>query len=132
MTLDPVPVTAAAQDAALGLMTDTCVIDRVGEVITSDDGADTPAVDQVYAGPCRVKPITSRAHGGQDPGPAPTGDWLYTVSIPMTEDNPQYGDRLTVTGSVDPSMAGVVMQIRSVDRGSQISARRMRCAEVSR
>jgi hypothetical protein len=131
-TIDPRVITTAAQDAAKALMTDTCRIERVGEVITTDDGVDTPTITAVYEGVCRAKPLVSRSEGPGDTGPAPTGDFQYTLSLPITATGVEFGDRVTMTDSWDPSLPGVVMQIRSAERGSQISARRMRCVEVSR
>lgn len=131
-TIDPRSILAAGQDAALGLMTDTCRVEDVGEVVTSQDGVDSAVTSTVYEGPCRVKPLTSRAQGGDDPGPAPSGEWQYTVSLPIAATGVAYGQRLTILTSLDPSMPGRRMQVRNAERGSQISARRMRCAEVSR
>lgn len=123
---------AAGQRAALHLMTDTCRVEDVGEVITSDDGTDTPTRATVYEGPCRIKPMSPEdsPRGQQDAAPA--GTWQYTVSLPLSATQVGYGQRLTVVTSPDPSLPGVVMNVSTVIRGSQITARRMRCTEVSR
>lgn len=131
-SIDPRPITAAGQDAALALMTDTCTVVDVGEVVTSDDGTDTSTSVTVYEGPCRVKPLVSRTEGDKTQGPALTAGFQYTVSLPMSATAVAFGQRLTVTDSLDPSLPGIAMRIDSVERGSQVTARRLRCMEVSR
>lgn len=128
------PLVDRGRALAESLMEATCRIEDIGEVITTQDGEDTESTSTVYEGMCRIKPLTSRGEGGDEPGPAPAGDWQYTVSLPVdSSSGVAYGQRLTVlTSPRDPSLVDVRMQVRTAERGSQISARRMRCAEVSR
>lgn len=126
------PLVARGRAAAESLMTDTCRIERFGEVITSDDGVDSAVPELIYEGKCRAKPLVSRSESGGPQGPAPVGEFQYTLSLPMTVMGVQFADRVTVTASADPSMPGVALRVGEVERGSQITARRMRCVEVSR
>ncbi|MCA1218697.1 DUF6093 family protein [Streptomyces sp. 8L] len=123
---------AAGQRAALELMTDTCRVEEIGEVVTSDDGTDTPSVSLVYEGKCRIKPMAPEdsPRGQQDAAPA--GTWQYTASLPLSATHVAYGQRLTVLTSLDPSLPGVAMNITTAIKGGQITARRLRCTEVSR
>jgi hypothetical protein len=43
----------------------------------------------------------------------------------------QEGHRVTVTSSPDPALVGVVLEVHKVDRGENITARRLSCNEVN-
>jgi Family of unknown function (DUF6093) len=119
--------------AAEARMTDTCRVESVGEVITADDGTSTAASTPVYEGPCRLRPAPPEDDPRGQQGAAPVGSWSYTVSLPMSATGLAYGQRLTVLASpLDPDLVGFVMRVGTVESGGQITARRLRCTEVSR
>jgi hypothetical protein len=124
---------ASGRAAAEREMTDTCRIERTGPVQTSQDGHDTTPILVLYEGPCRIKPAGTAAVIPSVT--APTETWQHKLSIP-------YGatggievrafDAVIITSSADASYAGLRLQVRNVDRGTHITARRLWCTEVSR
>jgi Family of unknown function (DUF6093) len=123
--------TAQGQAAAAALMTDTCRIERVAESVPAGDGTDTAPVTVIYEGPCRVRPAAQVATT-RTTGPAPVETWQYTLSVPMTVTGVRAYDAAVITASADPALVGVRLRVRSIARGSQITARRLGCEEVSR
>ncbi|WP_329177811.1 DUF6093 family protein [Streptomyces sp. NBC_01477] len=122
---------AAGRTAAEQDMTDQCRIERTGPVATSADGTDTTPVTVLYDGICRVKPAGTAAVIPSVTAAAET--WQYKVSIPYSAGaGVRSGDRLTVTASQDPTLADLRLQVRNIDRGTHITARRIWCTEVSR
>lgn len=121
---------AAGRAAVEALMTDRCRIEDVGTVTTTDDGQDQAAVTVVYDGVCRVKPAGTAAETPSVNAAAET--WQYKLSIPVGPEPVRSGLRVTVTASLDPSLVGLRLQVRNLDRGTHITARRMWCTEVSR
>ncbi len=122
---------AAGRAAAEQQMTDACRIERTGPVVTSQDGTDTTPTTLVYEGPCRVKPAGTAAVIPSATAPSET--WQYKLSIPYEQGaNVRSNDRVTITGSQDPTLADLRLQVRNIDRGTHITARRIWCTEVSR
>lgn len=115
-------------------MTSTCTIRArsTGSSTDSDTGAvtDTPGAT-VYSGPCRVRPVTSRASGDTEAGGVEVFTFDYLVSIPFAETDVAEGHRVTITASPDPALVGVEVEVQKVDRGDSITARRLSCNEVS-
>lgn len=114
-------------------MTASCRINVKGDggnVTDPETGeVTTPAGDLVYEGKCRVRPA-----GGQgsdvDTGGAELARFDYIVSVPFAVVGVLEGHRVTVTGSPDPALVGRVVEVRQVDRGDHITARRLSCEEV--
>lgn len=110
-------------------MSDTCTVTRGsgGQVFDPATGeyVTTPG-ETVYSGPCRVKPTGSDRvveAGGQSVSLFP-----FVVSVPVGEENYAVDDVVTVTAAVsDPAMVGLVLRVRQVTVGSQITARRLGC-----
>lgn len=114
------------------LMTDACTITRSGgaPVFDSTTGTYTdPAATTVYSGKCRVKPanLTSRT---VQAGEQQVALWPYSVSMPLSA-LPELDDVVTVTASVDASLVGRTLRVRSVARGTFLTARRLDCEEES-
>lgn len=122
---------AAGRAAAEQQMTDSCRIERTGPVATSEDGTDTTPTVVLYEGPCRLKPAGTAAVIPSATAPAET--WQYKLSIPYAQGaGVRSDDRVTITASQDPTAVGLRLQVRNLDRGTHITARRMWCTEVSR
>jgi hypothetical protein len=92
-------------------------------------GAYTPAAPTtVYTGKCRVKP-RNLADRVVDAGEQTVSLWPFQVSIPFAAIDVELDDLVTVTASVDPSLVGRELRIRSVTRGTFVTARRLECEE---
>lgn len=127
----PGPVAGAGRAAAESLMTDACRIERTGPVVTSQDGTDTTPTVLLYEGPCRIKPAGTAAIIPSATAPAET--WQNKLSIPYAAAiDVRSFDRVTITASDDPTLPGRCFEVRNIDRGTHITARRIWCTEVSR
>lgn len=133
MTLDI--LAAQARVLAESLMRSTCTIRVVGEPATDPETGHVVAEpgDIVYTGPCRVRPASGP--GGNSQGRVVAGDEVttfdYLVSVPFTVTAVSERDRVTVTASPDSALVGVEIEVAHVDRGENISARRLQCREVA-
>ncbi|WNI16618.1 DUF6093 family protein [Actinacidiphila sp. ITFR-21] len=122
---------ASGRVAAEQQMTDRCVIARTGPVRTAEDGTDTRPAVQLYEGICRVKPASTAAVVPSTTAPAET--WQYKLSIPYASGaGIASNDAVVITASQDPTLIGLHLQVRNIDRGTHITARRFWCTEVSR
>jgi hypothetical protein len=114
------------------LMQDTCTITRADAgtpVFNETTGAYTSsAPTTVYTGPCRVKP-RNLADRVVDAGEQAVSLWPFQVSIPFAATDVELDDLVTVTASVDPSLVGRELRVRSVTRGTFVTARRLECEE---
>lgn len=113
------------------LMTDTCVITRVTGTAIAGNGDTTPTTADVYTGPCRVRPRQTQdrmvEQGGAEVG---VGDLV--VSLPITAIGVAPGDVVTITASTyDETLVNRSMTVLGVLHGSQVTARRLSCQEVS-
>lgn len=116
---------------AVRLMTDACTITRVTGTTIANNGDTTPTTSTIYAGPCRVRPRQTQdrmvEQGGTEVG---VGDLV--VSVPITATGITPGDIVTVTASTyDETLVDRVMTVLGALHGSQITARRLSCQEVS-
>lgn len=124
--------TLAGRRAAESLMTDTCTITRGGGGKVFDPAAGeyvTAPGEQVYSGRCRVRPRDNADQvveaGGQNISLFP-----YVLSVPVSEVAFAVDDLVTVTASVlDPALPGLVLRVRQVNVGSQVTARRLGCEQ---
>jgi hypothetical protein len=120
----------AGRQLAASLMTDACTIGRpAGQVVDPDTGAVTDTTTPVYIGACRVKPTAVQS------GESAAGERViimrsYVVTVPMAVAGVRVGDVVTVTACpLDPALAGTVLRVRDIAKGSQITARRIVCEE---
>ena len=115
-------------------MTSTCTIRGKSSGVPVTDsvtGAVTfPAGEVVYSGQCRVRPMTSRGGGTVEAGGAELFTFDYLVSVPFAVTGVREGMPVTIDSSPDPDLVGIVVEIRKVDRGETITARRLSCNEV--
>ena len=122
----------SGQAAAERLMVDTCTITRNGDpVFDSTTGTYAQPTSPVYTGKCRVKPSVLSGNTTVQAGEKRVALWPFSVSVPMSVADVQLDDIVTVTGSADASLVGVTLRIRSIARGTFITARRLDAEEVS-
>ncbi|MGA5629799.1 DUF6093 family protein [Streptomyces cellulosae] len=117
--------------AAEELMQDACEVGRVKGYKTDDEGHSIPVIEAVYTGPCRVRPSAKGAVADKT-GVVQVETWAYTVSVPLAVTKVNTGDTVKITTSLDPSLTGRSLRVVSIDRGTQITARRLACEEVAR
>lgn len=128
----PAEAVAEGQAAAEALMTDACGITRgSGERVYNSETHqyETPS-DSVYVGKCRVKPSALSGNTTAQAGDTDVSLWPFTVSIPVTADA-ELNDVVTITASSDPTLVDRKLRVRSVARGTHITARRLDCEEDS-
>lgn len=114
------------------LMTDACTIQRqAGSSMSEVTLVVTPTLTSVYTGKCRVKGQQIQ-DAASNAGERPTVTREYVVSIPLSTTSVQVDDLVTITASaLDPTQVGKVLVVLGVGHGSQITARRIRCQEVT-
>lgn len=112
------------------LMTDACTITRGAGTSVLDEATGqyvrTPGA-LLYTGPCRVKPRdnTDRV---VDAGGQAVSLFPYVLSVPVSSVDFDVDDVVTVTASaLDPALAGLVLRVKQVAVGSQLTARRLGC-----
>ena len=119
---------------AESLMTSTCTIREksAGEPVTDpNSGAVTyPEGDVVYSGRCRVRPEGRQAQTAEAGG-AELFTFDYLVSVPFSVTGVIEGMPCKIDTSSDPDLIGVTVEVRKVDRGEHITARRLSCSEVA-
>lgn len=94
-------------------------------------GVVTASKTTIYAGPMRVKPYSRITGSGVVAGEAKDSMVLYTVSVPITVTTTRPGDIVHVTQSTDTQLlTRTTLRVISVERSSQITARRMTCELV--
>jgi len=115
-------------------MTATCRITEKGDVgntTDSDSGeVTTPAGATIYEGKCRVRPTATQSQDVESGG-AELARFDYVISVPFSVATVREGHRVLVLSSPDPALVGTLVEVRMVDRGDHISARRLSCEEVS-
>lgn len=115
---------------ARSLMTSTCTVFESGEPITDPTtGEVTDSHETIWFGPCRIKPGSTQASVAENMG-LEVYDYDYLITIPFEVTDVIEGHRLTVTDSPDPALVGITVEIRKIDRGDTITARRLACRDV--
>lgn len=119
-------ILAAGRVAALQVMLDTCLIERLGERVWNNATGDyTRTTTTIYTGQCRVK---GSPGGGSDIDFAehPTTLHTYTVSLPWdAEAEIKREDRFQVTASDDPWLVGRAMEVVDIALTGTSTARRI-------
>lgn len=126
-------VLARGRAAALAGMIDTCTITRVTSVVTDPDtGVQTPTIDTVYEGVCRVQ---QRTPGGARPADAGEAYLLMLrmeLQLPNSATGIVVGDTATITASVnDADLVGREFRVRELAHKSEATARRLGVEEVT-
>lgn len=79
----------------------------------------------------KIRPATERDFPAQAGGGQVFGS-NYLVAVPFAQTPiPTVGQRLVMESSPDPAVVGLTLQIRHVDFGDALTARRMLCYKVS-
>jgi hypothetical protein len=131
--MNPTLVTEAGRRAAAALMQDACTITRAsaepGPLDPVTLAYTPPAPEQLYSGPCRVKHAGGQASDRQvESGERQINLWPFTVSVPTTVLDLQPDDLVTITASaLDADLVGLVLRVRDVVQGSQVTAHRLGC-----
>lgn len=129
----PAAVAAAGQIAALRLMTDACRIYRVNYQASTgvDPGTGRDAYDQteLYAGPCRVRPLARPRYG--EAGDSSIVKMGFLVSVPLSVVDVEANDLVQITSSVDGRAVGRLLKVFDVVAGTHVTARRLDCEETS-
>lgn len=122
----------AGRAAAERLMTDSCTVQRkTGQSMSETTLVVTPTWNTLYTGKCRVK-VDNAGDLTVDVGARAGSVRDYIVSVPVSSTVFEVGDLVTVTASsLDTTQAGLALRIVGVLHGSQITARRFRCQEVT-
>lgn len=114
-------------------MSSTCRINAKGDGGNTTDPetgeVTTPAGELIYEGKCRVRPAGTQSQDVESGG-MELASFDYLVTIPFSVSAVLEGHRVTITGSPDPALVGTLVEVRKVDRGEHISARRLSCEEV--
>jgi hypothetical protein len=123
----------AGQALAESLMVDTCTITRNDgdPVFNTTTGTYTQPTTTVYTGKCRVKPSVLSGNTTVQAGEERVALWPYSVSVPVSATDVELDDIVTVTASADASLVDVTLRVRSIARGTFITARRLDCEETS-
>jgi hypothetical protein len=126
---------AGVRRHAESLMTSTCTIreEPTGRPVTDPDTGEvtTPPGALVYSGPCRVKPGTATAQRADiQIGGVEFRSFDYRVDVPFHVTGVRMRQRVTIDASPDPALVGIEVEVRHVDRGEHITARRLSCTEV--
>ena len=123
------------QQVALSLMTDTCQIYRLDydHPTAGAGGKDAYARTDLYTGQCRIRPASEARVSGS---PTTAGDSAivvesFMISVPLSVTAVEAHDLLQVTASADPRLAGRIFKLVGMVAGSQVTARRMLCEQVS-
>lgn len=133
-------MTTAEDTAAAGaveaeqLMVDTCHITRDGGPRTFDKATNSYSggTTDVYTGKCRVKPSPLSANSSVQAGEQAVSLWPYIVSVPLSVTGVELGDLVEITDSRDPALINQQLRVRTVGRGTHLTARRLECEEVER
>lgn len=114
------------------MMTSTCTVFTAGQPVTDpNSGEVTRPATTIWSGPCRVRPAaTGLTALSDDIGGGELFRFDYRVSIPFEVDVVVEGHRLTITDSPDPALPGLTMEVQRVDRGDDVTARRLICQRV--
>lgn len=123
----------AGRTAAERLMVDTVTVTRITTqgAINETTGGYTPTSPTVYSGKARVK-LNNVADLVVDAGGRGASVREYIVSVPLSSTVFAVDDTVTLTSSpLDPSQVGLVLHVLGVTHGTQITARRLRCQEVT-
>ena len=126
--------TASGRTAAEGLMTDTCTITRANGEPTYNPSTltyTTPTPTTVYTGKCRVKPSVLSGNTTVQAGEERVALWPFSISVPFSATDVELDDIVTVTSSADASLVGRPLRVRSIARGTNVTARRLDCEETS-
>lgn len=130
----------AGRVLAESLMTDTCRIERPGEVVTDPDtGVVSPSFTLVYPLPDHEAPLDGRCKVQQTMAQSSSreaGGGVYTaqdarLDIPVGAGPVAPGDRVTMlTGAYNPALVGNMYRVTDLFEKSLQTAQRLRVEEL--
>lgn len=117
---------------AASTLTAECEVARQdGAGSTGATGVFTPSTATVvYTGPCRVLALTSRSARPVVVGEAQETRHRYQVSLLADAAQIEIGDLVTVTGTVDPALAGKRLRVTDIQYGSELWQRDLMCDQL--
>ena len=117
-------VLAAGRTAALKLMRDRCLVERLtGQVLNEDTGVLEDTYTAIYTGVCRLKP---RSSSETEWGEHEVTLGQYVAVLPWDAGaGIKREDRLTITDSDDTRMIGRHLEVVAVQLNGTSTARRL-------
>lgn len=116
-------------------MTSACSVYASGAGAAATDqttGLVTRTPTAIWTGPCRVRPASVGLRTmTTEIADAEVFRYDYRISIPFSVTGVTEGHFVTVTSSPDPALVGTTYEIHKVDRGDNVSARRLNCQRVT-
>lgn len=124
----------AGREAAEALMVDACSIVRPASgTQTYDPDTDTftePETSTVYTGSCRVR--LNQAGTEVSAGDDTLTQSGYIVSVPASTTTLVIGDVVVISSAAsDASLVGMRLRVASIERGTNVTARRLMCEVLS-
>ena len=121
----------AGRARAESLMVDTCQVVTVSSTPTTNPttGVETYPETIRYTGMCRVRPNFRNSDANF--GDQQVQILSHLVSLPMSATSVATDDVIVVTASLDASLVGKRLRVRSIARGTHVTARRLACEEVT-
>jgi hypothetical protein len=122
---------AKGRERAQSLMTDRCRIFAPGAKTTDPvTGAVTGGDTTVYTGVCQLRPNLA----GRDvsTGQTAAAQFSTMVKVPVAVTGVEFGHLVEVVASTDPDLVGTVLRVRTIELGTNVTARRLGCEVYSR
>lgn len=91
--------------------------------------ANTPSARQIYQGPGRIVRGDRTTAKIVTPGQEPVQVATWVAAIPWDAPAPEPGDTLTVTSSIDPTLADRTWRVVDVEASTLVTVRRFRCTQ---
>jgi hypothetical protein len=122
-----------ARGRAQLLMTSTCSVFVPGAPTTDQtSGLISRTPTAVWSGPCRVRPASIGLRTmTTNVADSESFRFDYRISIPFDVTAVLEGHMVTVTASPDPALVGTTYEVHRVDRGDNVSARRLICQRIA-
>lgn len=126
-------VVAAGRARAESIMLDSCTITRHTTTFTNPEtGAQTKSVATIYTGKCRIQQQMPGSASPAQPGEAYLLMLQLSVQIPISVEDVQPGDIVTVTAaSMDPELAGRTFRVQALAHKTHATSRRLAVQEVT-
>jgi hypothetical protein len=122
-----------ARTRAESLMTSTCSVYASGASSTDQNtGIVTRTPTAIWTGPCRVRPASVGLRTmTTEIADSESFRFDYRISVPYSVTAILEGHMVTVNSSPDPALVGTTYEIHKVDRGDNVTARRLICQRVT-
>lgn len=122
---------ARGRERAESLMTDRCRIFSQGAQSTDPaTGVVTGVETTVYTGPCQFRPNLAGREVAT--GQTEAAQFSTLCKVPVAVTGVEFGHLVEALESSDPDLVGTVLRVRTVDLGTNVTARRLGCEVYSR